>query len=437
MAKTLTEALISTRKARAELQAGVHWRALDPDIHLGYRKGKRGGRWLVRWYTGHRHYRQETLGTADDFVEDGTLSFEQACRLGREKVGEERRAGKKTDALPRITVGQAVEKYVQSRDARASARAGRPVKSDAHRLARIVLTDAKLSERELRKLTELDLKNWQSRLQSKKNTTKQRSLSDLKAALNACFCVNRQFLPSDLPLTIKFGLKLEGVDWDTAEPVARENQILSDEQVRSIVRTAQQIDEDGDFALMILILAATGARFSQVARMRVRDAQLSEGRLFVPASRKGKGRATSYTKIPIGSDVAAAISKAAAGRDATETLLQHWRYRQVNSLKWERDYRGPWISASQMTRKWKAVMASLDIEGIVPYALRHSSIVRGIRVGLPTRLVAALHDTSVAMIERHYSRWITEGLDEFAARAVVPLVSTQESNGTVVAFPVR
>ena len=51
-----------------------------------------------------------------------------------------------------------------------------------------------------------------------------------------------------------------------------------------------------------------------------------------------------------------------------------------------------------------------------------SMIVRGLRAGLPIRLVAALHDTSVAMIERHYSRWITEGLDELVARAVVPLL---------------
>jgi hypothetical protein len=42
---------------------------------------------------------------------------------------------------------------------------------------------------------------------------------------------------------------------------------------------------------------------------------------------------------------------------------------------------------------------------------------------LPIRLVAALHDTSVAMIERHYSRCITEGLDELVARAVVPIVA--------------
>jgi hypothetical protein len=66
--------------------------------------------------------------------------------------------------------------------------------------------------------------------------------------------------------------------------------------------------------------------------------------------------------------------------------------------------------------------------GIISYALRHSSIVRGIRANLPIRLVASLHDTSVAMIERHYARYIADGLDELAARAVVPLVPSEGGN---------
>ena len=67
---------------------------------------------------------------------------------------------------------------------------------------------------------------------------------------------------------------------------------------------------------------------------------------------------------------------------------------------------------------------------VIPYALRHSSIVRGIRAGPPLRLVAALHDTSTAMIERHYAKWITTGLDEMARAAIVPLVP--EDGGRVV-----
>jgi integrase len=75
-----------------------------------------------------------------------------------------------------------------------------------------------------------------------------------------------------------------------------------------------------------------------------------------------------------------------------------------------------------MLRFWHKACAAIALEGTVPYALRHSSIVRAIRNGLPIRLVAALHDTSVVMIERHYGRWIADGLEEIASRAVVPLL---------------
>jgi hypothetical protein len=75
-----------------------------------------------------------------------------------------------------------------------------------------------------------------------------------------------------------------------------------------------------------------------------------------------------------------------------------------------------------MRRPWIDLMEKVNLEGVIPYALRHSSIVRGLRFGLPIRLVAANHDTSVAMIERHYARWISDSLDHLSARAIVDLV---------------
>jgi site-specific recombinase XerD len=72
-------------------------------------------------------------------------------------------------------------------------------------------------------------------------------------------------------------------------------------------------------------------------------------------------------------------------------------------------------------------LAGLNPE-IVPYALRHSSIVRGLRAGLPVRLVAALHDTSTPMIEKHYSAFIVDAMDELAAKAIVPLTSQPVSH---------
>src|SRR5436853_7354215 len=76
----LLEAQLTTATARQRLGKGVHWRSLDADVHLGYRKGIRGGRWLVRWRI-VASYRQEVLGSTDDFIDaDGVhcLSYNQA-----------------------------------------------------------------------------------------------------------------------------------------------------------------------------------------------------------------------------------------------------------------------------------------------------------------------------------------------------------------------
>ena len=67
---------------------------------------------------------------------------------------------------------------------------------------------------------------------------------------------------------------------------------------------------------------------------------------------------------------------------------------------------------------------------VIPYALRHSSIVRGLRKGLPIQQVAKLHNTSVKMIERHYAKYIATALEDLARAAVVSLVP--RSDGIVV-----
>ena len=75
-----------------------------------------------------------------------------------------------------------------------------------------------------------------------------------------------------------------------------------------------------------------------------------------------------------------------------------------------------------MTRPWRAAVAEAGLPaGLVPYCLRHSSIVRGLRAGLPVRLVAAAHDTSAAMVEKHYGAFIVDATEDLLRRAVLPL----------------
>jgi integrase len=428
MARTVKEARLQERTARAKLAVRHHpyWRTISEGLHIGYYRGVRSGRWIARYRQPGTQdpYQTITLGSADDFtVADGetVLSWKQALDSAGNWF-EKIERGEST-VMTSATVEDVVKAYIAMRDERDTVRAGRPKRSDAsYRLSSYVINDNCLGKTKLVDLTEADLSGWIHRLTELKSTTKRRLVNDLKAALNACYFDYRRVVAADFPLVIKFGLRMTQDALADTVPIARDNQILSDDQVRTIIAEARKLEGNSDFGRLVAVLAATGARFSQLCRMCVRDVQADRGRLMVPMSRKGK-KAAGHIRIQVGADVLSLLHSVTWGRASDAPLFERWRHFQVGPGKWERRDRGPWTSSAEMTRPWNKLVADLKMPGIIPYALRHSSIVRGIRVGLPIRLVAALHDTSVAMIERHYSRWITEGLDELAAKAIVPLVS--------------
>ena len=118
------------------------------------------------------------------------------------------------------------------------------------------------------------------------------------------------------------------------------------------------------------------------------------------------------------------LEPAIDGRDGHEPLLLRWAYRNVGPFQWEKDVRRPWGEASEIDKLWAATIKRAKVpEDTIMYALRHSSIVRGLRAGLPVRLVAALHDTSSEMIEAHYSAHIIDATEELARRAALALTA--------------
>jgi len=73
--------------------------------------------------------------------------------------------------------------------------------------------------------------------------------------------------------------------------------------------------------------------------------------------------------------------------------------------------------------------AGLDPREITLYALRHSSIVRQLLAGVPIRVVAVNHDTSVMMIERTYSRYIGDRADALARAALLKTTPITAEDG--------
>jgi hypothetical protein len=354
MAGLLFRAKICSRSARAALPVGTHWRSIDPDIHLGYWKQKRGGQWVVRWHAGHAKYRNETLGTADDIVVEGTLSFDQATKRARQVVTDARAAEIRAAQASPETVRSILESYIEMRDARRSAQAGRKTRSDAaSRVGLHILRDP-ISDIELSSLTEEDLYAWKARLPpTLKPTSRLRTLSDFKSALNIAHLKNRKRLPPDFGEIVRYGLSRDEAMLRPSYG-ARHHQILGDDVVRNIISAAASYDQDGDIWRMILVLAATGARFSQVQRLQVLDLQCERSRLLMPTSRKGRNRPDAYYPVQIGADVVAALQPIVDGRRVDEPLLCRWRYVQTGIGSWQRHRRGPWTSASELTRPWKA-----------------------------------------------------------------------------------
>lgn len=440
MAKTLSDSPLTTRAARKRLEPGLYWRAVDAEIHLGYRKGKRVGAWLVRWRTG-AGYRQAPLGTPDDEVDVGTLDYNAAVRAARLHVAAAREEQKSILDGPVQTVTLAIRDYIVERDARDSRRTGRETRSDAaRRLEKYVIGRQAIGVRPaiaadplasvpLHRLKEADLIGWLDRLPSNlKETAVRRLANDLKAALNRAGQRHKSKLPITFPNVVKSALKANVIDEDEAVPLARDNQILNDREIREVLNASRNVDAegnwDGDLYRLIVVMAATGARFSQIARLRVGNVQREMGRLMMPKSRKGKGGKIGEIPVPIGKDVLDVLLPVIEGRAGDDWLLERWRHeQQPGDVRWRRVSRGPWQMPGEIVRPWAIIRRQVGKPDAIPYGLRHSSIVRGIRANLPLRLVAAIHDTSVVMIERHYARYIADGLDEMAMRAVVPLVT--------------
>jgi integrase len=424
---------LDSRAAREKLKPSgkPYFRPLELNLHLGYRKGKHGGKWVMRRYIGGEKYAVETVAAADDFADaDGAevLTFHQAQAKARERAQALAEEAHIASLGPAITVQSAVDDYLKARERREAKDHGEVgLKRDARsRLHKHFLeADEKLAAKPLAALTTGDLAKWREGLKMAAGSA-QRTVNDFKAALNSVARRAKAQLPATMRDTIKDGL----ATIHATPAVAREAQVLPDADVRAIISAAWEVDAagewEGDLGRLVLVLAATGARFSQIARMTVADVQAAQHRLMIPVSRKGRGtKNVSHVGVRVGDDVLAALAKATAGRKGPEPLLSRPHWQPVAAMRWEKGERGPWHSAAELTRPWAAIVKRAEIaDRAVPYALRHSSIVRGLRAGLPVRLVAALHDTSSAMIERHYAAFIVDAMDDLAARAVVPLTTT-------------
>src|SRR6516164_4862943 len=315
MARKVRHSALESRSARLRLQirrrpyAGP---SLARGISLMYRRNKTNGTWVLKSSDGHGAYWTKGFALADDFEEsDGksVLTFYQAQdaakRLARGEDGS-------TDTAP-ITVDGALKDYKRDLEARNA----NPYNAES---PRVHLTPALLAK-PAQLLTAAELKKWRDSLIGK----------IAPATINrVCRC-----LFAALELARQHDERIQNRQaWElglACLPNAMEarNVVLPDDKVRDLVSAAYALD-DG-LGLLTDVLAITGARPSQVVRLRVEDLHDHQVRpkLMMPKSGKGGGRNRAQKKaerysVPITTQLAARLRAAAKGSaDDAPLLLQN------------------------------------------------------------------------------------------------------------------
>ena len=409
----MTDLSTPSKRARLAAKRNPYFAAIAGPrggISLGWRPGV----WIAKVVVEGERVEEKIAAADDDGCFDvGALAYKSAVAKvldwARRKRGEiEALKESASGIVP--TVASAVADYAAGR----KARDGRTGAITEGRLKLHVLADAAFAATELRKLRAGTIEAWRARLAPMKPATQNRLLNDLRAALNQAIERDRRHLPAHLSLEVKIGTRRASV-----EDKAR-RQILDDGQVRAAVEAAFALDDD--FGRLVLLAAVSGARYSQLAALRIEDLQAD--RIMIPGSKKGRSaRARPPAAVPLSPDAIARLRPAVAARDGSEPLLTRWAYAKgENGTRWQKTHRRPLGPAYEIDKPWAAVVERAGLPGkTIMYALRHSSIVRGLKAGLPVRLVAALHDTSSQMIEEHYSRFILDASEALARRAALSL----------------
>jgi integrase len=409
MARSARASKLETRAARLKLPVAKKptFVKIGPRVGLGYRRNQTAGTWVVRVADGRGGNWTKAIGSADDFEEaDGihTLDFWQA--QDRARVIARAGGGGDHPEGRAVTVARVLDLYESDLTTR-SGDVGNVVRVRSH------LPEV-LANKRIALLTVRDLRNWRDGLAKHlAPASVNRTAAALKAALNLAADQDERIVTRQ---PWEMGL--------ATIPDAEEsrNVILPESIVRKVIEKAYE--QSAEFGLLVEIAGVTGARVSQLARLEVRDVQSdrTDPRLMMPSSRKGRGQKKIMRRpVPIPTNLVGRLRLVAAEKPDNAALLV-------------KPGGAPW-SKSDHSRLFRraATRAGLDAAEVTINALRHSAIVRQILAGVPIRVVAVNHDTSIAMLERTYSRYIGDHSDSVVRRALLDTAAAPSDNVVPIA----
>jgi integrase len=375
------------RERLARRRAPHGFTSIAPGLRLGYRRCKGAGSWVMRCANGAGGEWTKVVGTADDYESaDGihVFDFWQAAE-------EARKQARGTVSGAPATWSEALADYEADLKTR-----GGLVGNASH--VRHHLNDIpSLLNKPVMALSAIELKRWRNDLVANsgmKQASVVRLLRSAKASLNHAADHDTRIQNRDAWRIGLGGLSEEHVAID---------RVVSDDVVRQIMIEADRLDPA--FGLFVAVAAETGARPSQIARLKVSD--LKADKLLMPSSKKGRKRAISRHPVPISHDLADRLKRASHQRASDSPLLV-----RVDGEPWSP------ANAQHLIAPFAIVAKRLELDETM-YCLRHSAITRALLAGVPAKLVASNADTSLQMLERTYASYISHHGEEISRRGLL------------------
>jgi integrase len=391
MPRTIRERRLDSPAARAKLKHSgkPYWRAIDTGLHLGYRKGLNGGRWVCRRYLGAGQYEVATVAISDDHSPaDGAsiLDFFQAQRKAREVA-----ALAKAPAKTAFTVAAAMDAYFERLE-----HEGSRSLADAKRRARVHILPG-LGDILVADLTRDTISQWLTRMAGKAmdgqdgdavrqhRASANRVLTILRAALNQAFRDGK--VASDVPWrTVK---PFHGVD----SPRLR---YFTKDEVTRLINAAQ-----GSFRDLVKAALFTGCRYGELTRLRAGDFNPDSGTVFVGQSKSGKARHVVLTE-----EGQRFFETLTAGRPGGALMLTH-----ADGSAWGPSHQIRWMA--------EACRAARITPSAGFHILRHTAASHLVMNGVPLNVVAQnLGHAGTRMTERFYAHlapsYIAETIRKFA-----------------------
>ena len=391
MPRTVREKRLDSPAARAKLKASgkPYWRAIDTGLHLGYRKGLNGGRWVLRRYLGAGQYEVATIAIADDHSPaDGVsiLDFFQAQRKAREVAA----LAKAPPAKTAFTVAAALAAYFERLE-----HEGSKSLIDARGRTRIHILPT-LGNVPVADLTRDIISKWLTGLARKAKdgqdadavrqhrASANRVLTILRAALNQAF---------------RDGKIGTDVAWRTVKPFrgvdAPRLRYFTQDEVRRLINAAQ-----GSFRNLVKAALFTGCRYGELSRLRAGDFNPDSGTVFVAESKSGKSR-----HVVLTDEGQRFFETLTAGRPADTLVLTN-----ASGMVW--------APSHQIRLMAEACSAARITDGSF-HILRHTAASHLVMAGVPLNVVAHnLGHSSTLMTERHYAHlapsYVAETIRKFA-----------------------